>query len=106
MRGVRVALAAGLAIIAIAVAVVLSPSPLTVLATNAIPLNGALAIPWRHASARQAGERVPASTVAIRISVVAIIDTRARAQVLAGSRVISSGEEGPGWTGDSFTIPV
>jgi hypothetical protein len=106
MRSVRVALAAGLAIIAIAVAVVLSASPLTVLATNAIPLNGALAIPWRHASACQAGEGVPASTVAIRISVVAIIGTRVRAQVLAGSRVIASGEEGPGWTGDSFTIPV
>jgi hypothetical protein len=106
MRSVRVALAAGLAITAIAAGIVSSGSPLTLLATNRIPLHAALAIPWRNASACQPGERVPANTVAIRISVVAIIGTRARAQVLAGSRVIASGEEGPGWTGDTFTIPV
>jgi hypothetical protein len=106
MRSVRVALATGLAITAIAAGVVLSASPLTLLATNAIPLNGPLAIPWRNASACQAGERVPANTVAIRISVDAIIGTRAQLQVLAGSRIVASGERAPGWTGDTVTIPV
>jgi hypothetical protein len=106
MRSVRVALAAGLAIVAIAAGLVLSASPLTVLATNGIPLNGALVIPWRNASACQAGERLPRNTVAIRISVGAIIGPRARAQVLAGSRVLTSGEQSPGWTGDNMTIPI
>src|ERR1700677_1277041 len=106
MRSVRVALAAGLAIVAIAAGLVLSASPLTVLATNSIPLKKALRLPWRNASACQAGERLPGNTVAIRISVGAIIGPRARAQVLAGPRVLTSGEQSPGWTGDNMTIPI
>ena len=106
MRSVKIALAAGIAITGIATARVLSESPLTVLASNSIPVTEALALPWSNPSVCQAGERLPAGTVAIRLSVAAVVGPAVRVTAVSGSHIRASGEQQSGWTGNTVTVPV
>lgn len=104
MRRVRIALAAGLLLTAAALVAVLSQSPTAVLATNSIPTLEELAqVPGAGC---QEGERLPAGTRAIRLSMYAFTGPQVRVQALAGTRVLSSGEHGAGWSGATVTVPV
>jgi hypothetical protein len=107
MRDVRVALAVGLVLSAVALAVVLSRSPEVIAGTNAI---GALPQPLRSVpgsgSACQADEALPAGTSAITLSLEATAGPRVAVGVLSGDRVIAHGESASGWTGAAVTIPV
>jgi hypothetical protein len=104
MRRVRIALAAGLLLTAAALVAVLSQSPTAVLATNSIPTLEELAqVP---AAGCQEGERLPAGTRAIRLSMYAFTGPRVRVEALAGTRVLASGEHGAGWSGATVTVPV
>jgi hypothetical protein len=106
MRRVRIALAAGLALIAAAAAGVLSESPPVVLATNAVTARESVAAGWRQANACQAGEGLPAHTTAIRLVISAVYGPRVTVEARDGSRVLTSGEQPSGWTGKSVTVPV
>jgi hypothetical protein len=99
MRSVTVALAASIAVTVLAAGAVLSQSPLVVLATNSVASREALVTDWQNASACQSGERLPAGTLAIRLTVGAIFGPRMTVRVLEGSRVLTSGEQQSGWTG-------
>src|SRR5580692_766768 len=106
MGGVRTALVAGLTLIVAAIAIVLLQSPLTVLASNSTAAGERLALTASRAGACQAGERLPRDTLAIRLSLGAFTGSAVTVKAIAGTRVIASGERGPGWDGHTVTVPV
>jgi hypothetical protein len=107
MRGVRTALAAGLAVIVVALALTLSQSPPVVAGTNGIPAN--LAVTFIHGAQTgcQSGGRLPEGTTAIRVSLSANIGPKVTVKVLAGQTLITHGERDAGWGVDeTVTVPV
>jgi hypothetical protein len=107
MRSARTALAAGLALTVVAVAFTLSRSPLVVLATSSSSMGESLATGKSSARGCQGGERLPAHTTAIRLSIGAFTGPpMSVAAISPGNRVVSSGERGSGWAGQTVTIPV
>ena len=107
MREVRIALAAGLGLLAVGIVVVLAGSPTSVAHTNGTPEREArIATVTRGTSFCQVGELLPAGTSAIRLSWFAFSGPRVRVAVYAGGRTITSGEVGSGWTSREVTVPV
>lgn len=103
---VRVALTAGLALIAIAIALVLSGSPIRVAGTNSVPLVSNFASLDGGSRVCQAGETLPRGTSAIRLALEATIGPRVMLTALSGRRVVTHGARGSGWTGSEVTVPV
>jgi hypothetical protein len=104
---VRLALAGGLSLFAVALGVVLLHSPLTVAGTNGVPARFAV----EHIQGRDGGcqrvETVPAGTTAIRVSLSANVGPWVELRVLSGSRLVSEGERDAGWGVDeTVTVPV
>jgi hypothetical protein len=107
MRDARVALAAGLALLAVALVIVLSGSPQVLAGTNGIePLGNVLASVPGGGSACQAGETLPAGSSAIRLSLGATAGPRVAVAVRSNGEVVAHGVSAPGWLGDVVTIPV
>ncbi|HEY3829139.1 MAG TPA: hypothetical protein VGL57_08090 [Solirubrobacteraceae bacterium] len=107
MRGARVALAGGLAAVAVALALVLSHPPAILARPSAIEqVNTILAIVPGAGSGCQAGETLPAHTSAIRLSLESSAGPRVAVTVRAGQTVVAHGESAPGWLGKVVTIPV
>jgi hypothetical protein len=106
MRSVRIALAAGLALLAVAIGVTLRASPTTVLATNRIPDAGEVARTRKSTSACQAGELLPAGASAVRLTLAGEIGPAVAVAVKSGGHTLARGSRGDGWTGASVTIPI
>lgn len=106
MKRVVVALAVGLALVAVALGVTLSRSPLVVVRANPTLANGVIATTYSAAEACQGGETLPAGTSAIRLTLASDIGPRVGLRVLSGARVVTAGAVGDGWTGGSVTVPV
>jgi hypothetical protein len=106
MRGVRNALAAGLGLTALAVAAVLSRSPVTVLAASGPPPNSEVGLTRGGATACQSDERLPSGTRAIRLSLSAFTGPSLSVRAMSGARVLTSGARGSGWDGETVTVPV
>lgn len=105
-RSVKITLAAGLTVLATAIAAVLSQSPLTVLATSSTPANEALAVVDHSVDACQQGERIPKGTTAIRLSLGAFIGPAVAVTAISGAHIVAFGERGSGWDGQTVTVPV
>jgi hypothetical protein len=106
---VRLALAAGLAVTAVALAFVLTRPPLTAVAgSNGIPAEQAVGfIGGGDVVVCQGGGTVPEGTEAIRVSLSANTGPRVGIKVLSGSTVVTEGEEPSGWGVDEIlTVPV
>jgi hypothetical protein len=108
MRDVRVALAAGLALLAAAVVLVLLHSPAVVARANrlASATIEPIASTTRGATYCQAHELLPAGTSAVRVWLDAAYGPRVKVTVSAGGRPATSGARGSGWTGGSVTVPL
>lgn len=107
MRDARVALGVGYALVALALAIVLSGSPQVPTGTNGIePQGNVLATVPGGGSACQAGETLPAGSTAIRISLGATAGPRVAVAVRAGGGIVTHGVSAPGWLADVVTIPV
>jgi hypothetical protein len=108
MRSVKVALVAGLTLLAIAIGLTLLRSPMSVAGTNKAhhQEEEPIAITSQGAGYCQAGETLPRGTSTIRISLSASIGPRVRAIVSSGGRTLTSGEAESGWTGYVVAIPV
>jgi hypothetical protein len=102
---VKVALAAGLGLIAIALAATLSHAPLTI-ARESSPANQTLVSTNQAARGCQAQETLPRDTSAIRISLTSSLGPKVTVKVLSGKRVLTHGSYPPGWAGASVTVPV
>jgi 4-amino-4-deoxy-L-arabinose transferase-like glycosyltransferase len=106
MCGVRVALAIGLALTIIALVLVLSGAPVAVAPRDTGLVEAELASTRHGSGLCQSGETVPVGTVAIRLSLKALIGPRVEVHVFAGGSVLTSGERGGGWTAATVTVPV
>ncbi len=110
---VRVALALGLAFVAIAVVLVMSGSPIRVAGENSVAAQaGSVAaqapIASAHGRARacQSGELLPAGTTALRPSFEASVGPSVTVTVLSGAHVLTRGTRASGWTGGQVTVPI
>jgi len=108
MLGPRVALAVGLALMAVALGAVLSRSPLTVAGTNSITARPDDVLGGTGAdTCQQQGGALPRGTSALRISVSANLGPGVIVEVLSGSTVLARGERGSGWgVQETVTVPV
>lgn len=100
------ALVAGLALLAIALVLTLSGSPLVVTHTNATPASEPILEAGSGSNACQAGEALPGGTTAIRLTLVAAVGPRVSLSVFSGARVLTSGITAGGWTSGAVTVPV
>ena len=108
MRSVKIALAGGLVLLALAIVAVLSHSPLTVAGANAVeaPLYRNGGVPGGSSSCQPAGT-VPRGTSAIRISLGANVNPTITVKVFSGSRLVTQGERAAGGgLNASATVPV
>lgn len=107
MRSVQIALAAGLAVVCVAVGLSLLRSPMSVAATNrpSGESEQPIASTDRGASYCQPGEALPRGTTAIRVWLDASYGPRVRLAVSSGGHPVTEGEQA-GWTGGSVTVPV
>jgi len=106
MRNARFALAAGLLVTAIAVALVLSRSPQVLLSKNPSgPTTTLTSVPGTG-GACQPDQAVPAHTSAIRLSLGATAGPRVAVNVYSGKALVTHGESAPGWVGYNVTVPV
>jgi hypothetical protein len=104
---VRVALCVGLTLLAGALALVLSGSPLIVIGSNAIPAHPKVAYVKGGFHTCQAAGTLPRGTTAIRLSASANTGPRIKLQVRSRARLITSGERDAGWGVDeTVTVPV
>ena len=106
MKNVKVTLALGIALIALAGGLTLRQSPPRVLRANGPNAHWSLALTDRQPSICQANEVLPAQTSAIRISIIAFFGSKVHVVAYRGSRVLTEGRRGPNWTGTSVTVPV
>jgi hypothetical protein len=96
----------GLAAIAVALAVVLTRSPVEVLSTNSIAPTTIVAVSKSSASTCQGGETVPRGTSAVRVWVTGNTKPRVRVELLSGLQPIASGTEQSGWLGKVVTVSI
>jgi hypothetical protein len=105
---VRLALAVGLAALALSLGLVLSRSPQVLAGTNGV--SDKLVATNLYSGEQLACQRrqtLPRGTDAIRVSLLANAGPTVAIRVLAGSRVLSEGERAAGWgTTESVTVPV
>lgn len=107
VRSVRIALCVGLALLAVAVAVVLSGSPLVVVGTNSIAAHRRIASVEGGFHTCQSSGTLPAGTTAIRVSASANTGPRLTLTVRSRGRLIDSGERDEGWGVDeTATVPI
>jgi hypothetical protein len=105
-RPVAVALAAGLALSAIAVALTLAGAPSVVAGTNGAGLELRFADTEGPGRICQPDETLPRETSAIRLSLEATVGPRVTLEAFAGGRLVTGGTRDSGWTAGSVTIPV
>lgn len=106
MREARIAVAAGLALIVLALGAVLAHSPASVARSNGIPTQDPLGAGRGSATVCQAGETLPRGTTAIVVSLSAYHGPRLSAEVLAGGHVLTRGARGSNWSGRTVTIAL
>jgi hypothetical protein len=106
MRSVKIAIALGLALLAISIGLTLTRSPPLLAGTNSILVATKVASTTRSASACQANEVLPANTSAIRLSLEATLGPRVTVKASSGRQVVTYGERPAGWTGLGVTVPV
>jgi hypothetical protein len=105
-RRVLAALLAGLALIALAIALVLSGSPVRVLGANPAAAGATALIIPGGTGACQAGEVLPDGSSALRLDLDAVVGPQVTLTLLSGGRVIARDVHGSGWTGGDVTIPI
>jgi hypothetical protein len=103
---IKIVLAAGLALIAVAVFATLLHSPATVASTNGVQPSAMLMSARNDAEACQAREAIPAGTTAVRLQIVATTGPRVSVEVMQGGRVVTRGTKGTAWYGGVVTVPV
>lgn len=102
---VKVALAGGLALIALAFVLTLAHAPLSV-ARRGVATEHTLVNTGSPAPACQGGETLPHGTTALRLSLTAALGPRVAVKVLSGPHVVAHGVTPPGWSDASVTVAV
>jgi hypothetical protein len=103
---VRLILAVALGLVALTVGMTLSGSPVVAVHTNSVLAEGKIAETVSNAAACQAGEVLPKDISAIRLTLFSTAGPAVGVRALSGTRVLTRGAVGSGWTGGSVTVPV
>jgi hypothetical protein len=103
---IKVILAAGLTLTAVAVFAVLRQSPLTAAGSNGIPPVAQLGTVQGAGAYCQPGETLPRDISAVRLSFGATTGPTVAVTVSANGHVVTSGQTGAGWYGSAVTVPV
>lgn len=108
MRPARIALFAGLALVAVAIGVTVLQAPMIVAGTNKSRgrVDQTIASTVSDASYCQAHEVLPRGTSAVRIWLDAAAGPRMSVAVSSAGRAITGGVRGSDWTGSSVTVPL
>lgn len=101
-----VTLALGFALIAAVLVGVLVQTPEQVISTNSITVAGALGDFQQDTTVCQADERLPASTVALRMSLIAYAGPAVSVTVSHEGRILASGHHNGGWISGSLTLSL
>jgi hypothetical protein len=106
-RSAKLALALGMVVLAAAIALVLSQSPLAVVGTNSVPPPNATGFIRGGKSHCVSGGTIPQGTTAIRIPFEANVGPKVDVKVLSGVRVLTTGSRAAGWgVTDNVTVAV
>jgi hypothetical protein len=103
---IKLTLAVGLALTAIAVSAVLGHAPLTAAAANGVQAASAIGVVQGAGAFCQPGETLPRDITAIRLSFTATTGPEIAVTVSSGGRLITSGAIGSGWYGSAVTVPL
>lgn len=95
----------GLTLVAIALGVTLSRSPMVTIRRSTSEIEQ-LTETQNAAGACQAGETLPAGTSAIRLALMSDAGPYVSVRALSAGRVLIAGVAHSGWTGGSVTMPV
>jgi hypothetical protein len=106
MSRAAITLAVMLALLAIAVGLTLTRSPITVLASNGAVNQAVLVETASAVSGCQGAETLPAGTSAIRLAIGGEIGPATSVTVKSGGRILARGSRPAGWTGGTVTVPV
>jgi hypothetical protein len=106
-RSVRIALSVGLALVAIAIGVLLTRSPVTVAGTNSVTAEPHVTFaPGGSTGCQQAGT-VPRGTSGVRLSFTENTGPSVTVRLLSGGEIVTEGERPAGWGSDeTVTVPV
>jgi hypothetical protein len=96
----------GFVLITSVLLVVLAQAPRVLISTNYVSTEQALGPFARGAMVCQAGERVPASTTALRISLEGQVGPAVYVTLSHGQQLVSGGHLNAGWVSDSPTFPL
>jgi hypothetical protein len=105
MDSVKIALAAGLTLLALAIVLTLTQAPASLARRNTHE-DQVLGTARHGTSICQSNEVLPRGTSAIRAHMFAQLGPRVSVRVLERGRVIAAGQQGAGWTGAAVTLPV
>jgi hypothetical protein len=102
---VAITLACGFAVITAVLIALLLHAPDEIISTNSIAVAEELGVFSRHTTVCQANERIPASTTALRMSLIAYIGPAVSVAVSQGGQVVATGHHNGGWVSGSLTLP-
>lgn len=103
---VAITLAVGFALITALLIGTLVQTPDEIIATNTTALATEVGLFSRPSTICQANERIPASTTALRVSLVAYIGPAVSVTVSHGGHLLATGHHDAGWVSGSLTLPL
>lgn len=103
---VVITLAVGFALITAALVALLVQAPDQIISTNSVAVAEELGVFSPRTTVCQANERLPASTTALRMSLIAYIGPAVSVTVSQGAHRIATGHHGGGWISGSLTLPL
>ncbi|HEY2766866.1 MAG TPA: hypothetical protein VGI76_01340 [Solirubrobacteraceae bacterium] len=103
---IKIVLAGGLALVAVAALATLLHAPATVAATNGVQPSAMLVSAQSDAEACQTHETIPAGTTAVRLQIVATTGPRVAVEIQHAGHTITHGAQSAAWFGGTVTVPV
>ena len=99
-------MAAGIAVITAVIIAVVLHAPQPAISSNYVNVSQELGLFRQHKTVCQANERLPASTVALRISLISHVGPAVAVTVSHEGQIVASGRHGAGWVSASLTLPL
>lgn len=103
---IKIVLAGGLALVAVAALVTLLRAPMTVASTNGVQPSSTLVSAQSDAEACQAHETIPAGTTAVRLQIVATTGPRVAVEIRHAGHTLTRGAQSAAWFGGAVTVPI
>ncbi len=105
-RRVAITLASGLALIALVLVAVLLQAPRKIISTNDVPVSQGLGLLSPNTTVCQANERIPPSTAALRMSLIAYVGPAVSVTVSHQGQILARGHRNAGWVSSTLTLPL